>query len=162
MSKNKINEIFKLIASVVICQLAGLIGSLFTSPAIPNWYATLRKPTFTPPNSVFAPVWTTLFLLMSVSAYLIWRKGLQDKNVRICLLIFIFQLILNVLWSLLFFGLESPFYAFIEILILWLAIGFTILNFQKLSRMAGLLLLPYLLWVSFAAILNFNLWKLNP
>lgn len=162
MSKDTINEIFKLIVSVVICQLAGLIGSLFTSSSIPNWYATLRKPTFTPPNSVFAPVWTTLFLLMSVSAYLIWRKGLQDKNVGICLLIFIFQLVLNLLWSFLFFGLKSPFYSFIEIMILWLAIGFTILKFLKLSRMAGLLLLPYLLWVSFAAILNFNLWKLNP
>jgi benzodiazapine receptor len=154
-------EIIKLVVSIIICQLVGFIGSLFTTPSIPTWYATLNKPSFTPPNSTFGPVWTSLFLLMGISAYLIWRKGLQDKNVKIALLIFITQLVLNVLWSILFFGLHSPFPAFIEIIILWLVILVTFVSFMKISNPAGILLLPYLIWVAFAAILNYSLWKLN-
>ncbi|MFH1335241.1 MAG: TspO/MBR family protein [Candidatus Zixiibacteriota bacterium] len=161
MSRTNIIEILKLIICIGVCQLAGFVGSLFTTPSIPTWYAAIRKPSFTPPNSVFGPVWTTLFLLMGISAYLIWRKGLQDKNVKLALLIFIAQLGLNVLWSILFFGLHSPFSAFIEIIILWLVILVTFVSFMKISKPAGILLLPYLIWVAFAAILNYNLWKLN-
>jgi benzodiazapine receptor len=154
-------EIMKLVVSIVVCQLAGFIGSLFTTPSIPTWYTAISKPSFTPPNAVFGPVWTTLFLLMGISAYLIWRKGLQEKNVKLALLIFIVQLGLNVLWSILFFGLHSPFSAFIEIIILWLVILATFFYFIKISKPAGILLLPYLIWVAFAAILNYSLWKLN-
>lgn len=155
-------KILKLITSILICQAAGITGSLFTSPAIPTWYAALQKPSLNPPNWLFAPVWTLLFLLMGISFYLIWDKGLKNKKVRISIFIFGVQLILNILWSFLFFGLKSPFPAFIEIIILWFAILASIVSFYKISKVAGLLLLPYIFWVSFAAILNFFIWQLNP
>ena len=155
-------EIKKLVFAVVVCQLAGVLGSLFTSPQIPTWYASLQKPIFSPPNWLFAPVWIILFALMGISAYLVWNKGLENREVKISLLIFGIQLALNVLWSFLFFGLRSPFYAFFEIIVLWAAIALTILSFSKISKSAGLLLLPYLLWVSFAMILNYYIWELNP
>lgn len=162
MKQMKMNNIIKLVTSIIICLFAGFIGSIFTSPSIPTWYATLIKPSFNPPDWIFAPVWTALFALMGISLYLVWNKGLQDKKVKISLSLFGLQLVLNVLWSFLFFGLHSPFYAFLEIIILWIAIVLTILNFFKVSRTAGLLLLPYIFWISFAAILNFSIWRLNP
>lgn len=162
MSKNTLNEVVKLIVSILICQFAGFIGSLFTPPAIPKWYTFLIKPPFTPPNWVFAPVWTTLFVLMGVSVYLVWSKGLSDKKVKTSLFIFGIQLVLNALWSLLFFGWRCPVCGFVEIIILWIAITLTILGFFRVSKMAGILLLPYWLWVSFAAVLNFSIWRLNP
>ena len=161
MEKSKSIAVIKLVISIVICQLAGLIGSLFTTPSIPTWYAMLKKPSFTPPNWLFAPVWTTLFVLMGISAFLVWRKGLNDKQVKISLCIFGAQLILNILWSVMFFGLKSPLAGFIDISILWLVILFTILNFFKISKTAGILLVPYILWVSFAAILNISIMILN-
>jgi benzodiazapine receptor len=151
----------KLLISLIICQLAGVIGSLFTSPAIPTWYASLKKPAFNPPNSVFSPVWITLFVLMGISLFLLWRKTLEYKKVRIAILFFAIQLVLNVCWSIIFFGLKSPFFAFIEIVILWIAILLTILKSYKVSKAAGALLIPYILWVSFAAVLNFFIWNLN-
>lgn len=162
MELSKINNILKLVTSIFICLFTGFIGSIFTSPSIPTWYATLTKPSFNPPSWIFAPVWITLFVLIGISLYMVWNKGLQDKKVKISLFIFGVQLVLNVLWSFLFFGLHSPFYAFLEIIILWIAIVLTIVNFFKASRTAGLLLLPYIFWVSFAAILNFSIWRLNP
>lgn len=156
-----IKDLLKLIASIIICQLAGFIGSLFTSPAIPTWYETLRKPSFNPPNWLFSPVWITLFLLMGISLFLVWKKGMKERIVKVGLSLFAIQLMLNILWSILFFGLKSPLLAFIEIIILWFAILLTILKFFKISKPAGLLLLPYILWVSFAAFLNFFLWNLN-
>jgi tryptophan-rich sensory protein len=162
MEQRKMNNILKLVTSIIICLFAGFIGSIFTSPSIPTWYATLTKPSFNPPDWIFAPVWTTLFVLMGISLYLVWNRGLQDKKVKISLFIFGLQLVLNVLWSFLFFGLHSPFYAFLEIIILWIAIVLMIVNFFKVSRTAGLLLLPYIFWVSFAAILDFSIWRLNP
>jgi translocator protein len=162
MEQSKINNILKLITSIIICLFTGFIGSIFTSPSIPTWYAALTKPSFDPPDWIFAPVWTTLFVLMGISLYLVWNKGLQDKKVKISMFTFGIQLLLNVLWSFLFFGLHSPFYAFLEIIVLWIAIMLTIVNFSRVSRTAGFLLLPYICWVSFAAILNFSIWRLNP
>ena len=159
MSKN---DIFKLILSIVICQAAGFIGSIFTSRSIPTWYASLKRPAFAPPNRVFAPVWTTLFVLMGISLYLVWRMLPKAENVRIALILFAAQLVLNIFWSVLFFGLQSPFAAFVEIIILWLAIFMTIIVFFRVSAIAAALLIPYILWVSFAAVLNFFFWKLNP
>ncbi len=156
-----LKDILKLIGSIIICQLAGFIGSLFTTPAIPTWYKTLSKPAFNPPNSIFSPVWITLFLLMGISLFLVWQKNHKDREVKIALLFFTAQLVLNILWSILFFGLKSPLWAFVEIIILWLAILLTIIKFFKVSKPAGYLLLPYILWVSFAAFLNFSLWRLN-
>ena len=161
MERSKSIEIARLVASIIICQGAGLIGSIFTTPAIPTWYAALRKPFFRPPNWLFAPVWITLFTLMGVSAFLVWRKGLSDPQVKVALSIFLVQLLLNTLWSVVFFGLRSPLGGLIVISILWVAILLTILNFFKTSMTAGLLLVPYILWVSFAAVLNLFIWRLN-
>jgi len=161
MMKKPWIEILKLAISIIVCQLAGVIGSIFTTPAIPGWYAALVKPSFNPPNWVFAPVWTSLYLLMGISVFLIWRKGLDNHLVNSGLRIFIFQLILNTLWSFLFFGLRSPLLGFLEIILLWVAIVLTILSFFRVSKLAGILLLLYILWVSFAAILNFSIWRLN-
>ena len=154
--------IIKFIVAIVVCQLAGFVGSLLTTPSIPTWYAALRKPSFNPPNWIFGPVWTTLFVLMGISAFIVWNKGLDRKGVKAALVLFIIQLVLNMLWSYLFFTLHSPLYAFVEIIILWLAILLTMLKFFPISRAAGYLLLPYILWVSFAAVLNFTIFRLNP
>ncbi|KYK24635.1 TspO protein [Euryarchaeota archaeon SM23-78] len=157
----KADKIIKFIVSIVICQLAGIIGSFFTANSIPTWYLGLAKPSFNPPNWVFAPVWTTLFILMGVSLYLIWEEGFKSEGVKTGLLLFGVQLILNILWSIIFFGLRNPFIAFIEIVVLWIAILLTILKFYKVSRTAAYLLIPYILWVTFAAILNLIIFILN-
>jgi len=158
----KIKNIPKLIVSVIICQSAGIVGSIFTSPSIQTWYTTLQKSSFTPPNWLFFPVWLTLYALMGISLYLVWNKGLKNKRVKNSLSLFGIQLILNTVWSFLFFGLRSPLLALIEIVILWIAIAVTILKFYRVSRKAALLLLPYIIWVSVALTLNFYIWILNP
>ena len=155
------NKLVRLIAAILVCQLAGAIGSIFTAPAISGWYASIEKPLFNPPNWIFAPVWTTLFLLMGISLYLVWDKGLEKKEVKLAVFVFGLQLALNIVWSFLFFGLQNPFLAFIEIALLWIAILANIVFFYRISKKAGLLLVPYLLWVSFAAFLNYNIWMLN-
>jgi tryptophan-rich sensory protein len=162
MDRMKIRKIVKIIIAILVCQLAGVIGSIFTMSSIPTWYATLQKPSFSPPNWLFGPVWTTLFTLMGISLYLVWDRTSRSKETKKPLVIFGVQLVLNIFWSVLFFGLKSPFYSFIEIIILWLAIAFNIFKFYKISKNAGLLLIPYLLWVTVATILNFYIWMLNP
>ncbi len=157
----KKNDFAKLVISILAAESAGIIGSLFTRPSIPTWYATLVKSPINPPAWLFAPVWTTLFLLMAIASFLIWKKGWEKREVRRALGIFLGQLILNILWSILFFGLHSPLAAFVEIIILWLTILWTILAFRKISKIAAWLLAPYILWVSFAAVLNFLLMLLN-
>jgi tryptophan-rich sensory protein len=156
----KINY-FKLLASVLLCQFAGAVGSVFTASSLENWYSLLEKPVFNPPSWVFFPVWTLLYTLMGISLYIVWNKGLHDREVKIGLIIFGIQLVLNSLWSFLFFGLKSPYYGFVEIIFLWLAIFLTIVQFRNISRTASYLLVPYILWVSFAALLNYYLWILN-
>ena len=149
----------KLIISLFICQLAGIIGSIFTSPSIPVWYASLAKPTFTPPSWLFAPAWITLYFLMGLSLYLVWTKGLQKNKIPVY--VFGFQLALNSLWSILFFGLQNPAAAFIEIIILWFAILASIILFYKVDKRAAYLLVPYIAWVTFASLLNYSIWMLN-
>ncbi|MCX9082092.1 MAG: tryptophan-rich sensory protein [Candidatus Methanoperedens sp.] len=151
----------KLIFSIFICLFAGFIGSYFTTPAIPTWFATLQKPSFAPPNWVFAPVWTSLYIMMGISLFLVWQKGREDKTVKAAIYLFAGQLVLNALWSFVFFGLRSPLLGLIEIIILWIAILATIMSFMKVSRTAAYLLIPYFLWVSFASIVNFSIWSLN-
>jgi len=153
--------LFSLIAWVIICLAAGFIGSIFTMPSIPTWYTGLNKPPFNPPNWIFGPVWTTLFILMGISAWLIWEKGISNKEVRSAIMIFSVQLVLNMLWSLLFFGLKLPLFAFAELVVLWLLILATILSFYRISRPAAWLLIPYILWVSFASVLNLSIWLIN-
>jgi tryptophan-rich sensory protein len=155
------SDMKKLIFSIFICLFAGFIGSYFTTPAIPTWYATLLKPSFAPPNWVFFPVWTALFIMMGISLFLIWKKGWEDKTVKTAIYLFAGQLVLNALWSVAFFGLRSPLLGLMEIILLWFAILVTILSFKKISRTAAYLLIPYILWVSFAAFLNFMIWRLN-
>ncbi|OGL73321.1 TspO protein [Candidatus Uhrbacteria bacterium RIFCSPHIGHO2_02_FULL_60_10] len=157
----RIPNSFKLIIAIAVSEGAGLIGSVFTVPAVPNWYATLSKPAFAPPNWIFGPVWTTLFALMGGAAFLIWKRGLDRKEVKIALGLFIGQLALNAIWSLVFFGLRNPGGAFIELVLLWLAILATIVAFARISKLAAWLLAPYVLWVSFAGYLNFAIWTLN-
>ena len=156
----KIKAILKLVISIVLCQLAGFLGSLFTTPAIPTWYKTLNKPFFTPPNWIFSPVWISLYILMGISLFMVWRKQ-EHPRFKIALILFLIQLILNILWSVVFFGLRIPLLGLIDIVLLWVAILLTIQYCLRISRTAGLLLLPYIIWVSLAVALNFSLWILN-
>lgn len=151
----------KAIICILLCLSAGGVGSAFTAPAIPEWYAALNKPSFSPPNWIFAPVWTLLYILMGLAAALVWKKGLQNPEVRTALVAFLVQLILNMLWSALFFGMHSPLYGLIDILFLWIMILVTIGRFSKVSTPAALLLIPYLLWVTFASGLNLGIFLLN-
>ncbi len=177
-------NILKFIISIVLCQAAGLIGSIFTTPAINAWYVSLNKPSFAPPGSFIGTVWVILFFLMGVSLYLVWSKNWQvvafagdgerkawnrfsqklwsgnwrEEN---AIIIFTLQLILNILWSVIFFGLKLPGLAFFELIALWFAILYTIVNFYRISKPASYLLLPYIAWVSFAGFLNFLLWRMN-
>lgn len=158
----KLADWARLAASVVACELVGLMGSVFTVPSIPAWYAGLAKPAFTPPSWVFGPVWTILYFLMGVSLFLVWRRGQKARGWSWAMCAFSFQLALNLLWSAVFFGARSPFYGLVVIALLWVSIAVTIRRFWKLSRPAAGLLVPYFLWVSFAGVLNYYLWLLNP
>lgn len=162
----RINNFFKLVIAIIVSEAAGIIGSVFTMPSIPTWYAGLTKPALNPPAWVFGPVWTTLFALMGISAWLVWRRWDQGSpstklRVKTALAIFGLQLFLNTLWSIIFFGLHSPGGALVEIIFLWLAILATIVAFAKISKPAAWLLAPYILWVSFAIYLNYIIWALN-
>jgi tryptophan-rich sensory protein len=148
-----------LIAFILVCEMAGIIGGIFTSQSVQDWYPTLVKPAFNPPNWVFGPVWTTLYALMGISAYLIFMSGKKASGPA--LFIFGGQLVLNMLWSFAFFGLRSPFLGLVVIAILWAMIAWTIYAFYPISRKAAYLLAPYILWVSFAAVLNYSIMVLN-
>jgi tryptophan-rich sensory protein len=187
LNNHRLVEILRLLASILVCQLTGFISSLFASPSIPTWYADLQKPSFAPPNWVFAPVWVSLYILvnsaigpagrlalkpampglpiaaihlMGVALYLVWRRA-GEARVRPAVAAFIVQLALNALWSPAFFGLQSPLAGLIVIVPLWLAILATILAFLNVSKGAALLLVPYMLWVGFAVVLNFDFLVLN-
>jgi len=150
-----------IIGFVIVCELAGLMGSLFTTPSIPGWYAGLTKPAFNPPNWLFAPVWTVLYALMGLAAWLVYDKGVRRADVKRALFVFVAQLILNVGWSITFFGAHQILGAFVIIVALWILILGTILRFLKISKAAAFLLVPYLLWVGFATVLNVSLYVLN-
>lgn len=155
------NNTIKLITCIVVSELAGIIGSVFTVSSIDGWYATVVRPAIAPPNWIFGPVWITLYALMGIAAFLIWKKGLDRKDVRFALGIFVAQLVLNSLWSIIFFGMQNLGGAFAEIIALWIAIVATMIAFARISKPAAWLLAPYILWVSFAAILNYSFWALN-
>ncbi|CAN5173218.1 TspO/MBR family protein [soil metagenome] len=149
------NKFIKLLSAIIICEGAGIIGSFFTVNSVNTWYSTLNKPFFNPPSWLFGPVWTILYLMMGISLYLIWEKKKVDLKW------FWIQLVLNSLWSILFFGLKNPGLAFLEIILLWGAIFLTIRGFWKYKRLSAYLLIPYLLWVTFATILNLSIVLLN-
>jgi len=156
----KFKNILKLVFSILLCQGAGFLGSLATRPAIGGWYAGLVKPAFSPPNWIFVPVWTLLYFLMGASLFLVLKTKAKERQQRALFLFFI-QLILNISWSVIFFNLKAPLTAFIEIIALWYFIFLTTKAFLRISRLAGFLMIPYLLWVSFAAFLNFSIFWLN-
>jgi translocator protein len=150
-------QILALIAWVGLCFLTALIGSRFTPG---EWYLQLQKPTWTPPGYLFGPVWSFLYFTMGVAAWLVWKRA-GFAGARVALVLFVAQLVLNGMWSWIFFGLHKPGIAFAEILVLWGMILGTLIAFWQKSPPAGILLTPYLIWVSFAAVLNFSIWQMN-
>ncbi len=152
-------QVAGLVLSILVCFAAAGLGSTWTAKSVGTWYRALDKPTWNPPSWVFGPVWSVLYLLMGISLWLVWRRvGLLALPVGV----FAIQLVLNAAWSGLFFGLQNPGAAFAEIVVLWAAIVATIVVFWRVTPVAGALLLPYIAWVSFAAVLNFTIWRLNP
>lgn len=156
----KKNNWLALIIAIIIPLAIGGTAALFTVPNIQGWYQGLIKPSFNPPNWIFAPVWNTLYILMGIASYLVWRER-KLKNVTPALSLYFIQLVLNFFWSLIFFELHQPGYAFVEVLILWLFIFSTIISFSRINKAAAWLLVPYISWVSFASLLNYEIWRLN-
>ena len=152
------NQWLVLAGFVGLCLGVAALGGLSTAQSVTSWYPTLNKPSWNPPSWTFGPVWTTLYVMMAVAAWLVWKHG---KGAQAALTLFFIQLGLNCLWSFLFFGAQSPALALIDIAALWIMLALTTFSFFKLSQAAGLLMLPYLAWVSFAATLNFAIWNLN-
>lgn len=154
-------NVLKFAACILVCQLAGVIGSIFTVNSIPTWYAGLNKPVLNPPNWIFGPVWLTLYVLMGISLFLILKNGLDMKANRNAFYLFAAQLFFNAIWSIIFFGLHQLFVSVMVIFVLWLLILSCILSFRKISAASSYLMFPYLLWVSFAAYLNVSFLLLN-
>lgn len=156
------NKITRILVVVVTCLVIGYFSGMVTRSAITTWYPTLVKPSFNPPNWIFAPVWSMLYIMMGVAAGLVWNRiDFEKEAVKKALLFFAIQLALNALWSFLFFGLKNPMLAGIEIIVLWLMIYETYTKFVKINKIAAYLFIPYLLWVSFAMVLNGSIWWLN-
>lgn len=157
-----VKSIVRLVVACGVSLSAGLIGALVvTGDGFSAWYSTIQKPSFTPPSWVFGPAWTTLYILMGVAAFLAWQKGLASRAVRIALAWFLGQLVLNALWTPVFFGLRRVGLALVVIVLLWVAIVITMNYVARVSRPAAVLLAPYLVWVSFATVLNASIWWLN-
>lgn len=155
------SNLLKLILSLVICLLAGAAGAFFTADSLSVWYSALNKPSFNPPDSVFAPVWTILYIMMGISMFLIWKEGLKNKDVKNAFIFFVMQLVLNVLWSAVFFGAHSVSGGLMVIVLLLLTVLYCIISFRKISRTASVLLIPYLAWLIYAALLNYYILILN-
>lgn len=157
----QVKLIYKILISLSICLAIGFIGSIATQSSVNDWYLTLNKPAFNPPNWLFAPVWTFLYILMAVSAALVWHKGFHHVWVKTALYHFGFQLLLNSLWSIVFFGLKAPFFALLVIITLLILLLITFKWFKIVRSLSAYLLIPYIAWVAFALILNFEIWRLN-
>lgn len=156
-----LSNIVKLVISILASFAAGGIGSLFTFKSIPSWYAELKKPRYTPPNWLFGPVWTTLYIMMGISVFLVWRSGLTMNGVLLAFTLFWIQLVINAFWSIIFFGIKSKGGGVITIIVLWFLILATIIASFQVSVWAGALLIPYIVWVSIASYLNIGIWLLN-
>jgi tryptophan-rich sensory protein len=157
----RVSAFVSLIIAIAIPLVVGGVGGVATASSIATWYQTLNKPAWNPPNWVFGPVWTLLYVIMGVAAWLIWRSGWHNPKVRLALAFFGAQLLLNLLWSLVFFGLRAPGWAMVDIVVLWALILVTAVRFYQLQPAPGLLLIPYQLWVTFATGLNAAIWQLN-
>ncbi|MGV8144140.1 MAG: TspO/MBR family protein [Methanothermobacter sp.] len=156
-----LKEVVRLIVSILIVFIAGTIGSTATLPQIPTWYASLAKPSWAPPNWLFGPVWTILYILIGIALFLVWKEGISRKDVKLAISVFVVQLVLNVLWSVIFFGYNSLLGGLVVVIILWIAILANIIFFYRVSKPAGLLLVPYIVWVSIASYLNYSVYLLN-
>lgn len=159
MQRTALISVLALFGWIALSQAAGLFGTIFTFDAIPTWYADLNKPSFSPPNWLFGPVWTTLYTLMGIAVYLVWRK--RSEASKRAVKVFLLQLALNAAWTPAFFGLQNPLLGLFVIVPLLITIIWTSKLFWKESRLTGILMLPYIAWVSFASVLNFSLWYLN-
>ena len=151
----------KLFISILIPLLVGAISGFFTTSGVNGWFALANKPWFNPPNWIFAPVWTTLYVLMGIALFLVWKADADKSIKQTAIILFTLQLALNFFWSIIFFKLQQPGWAFVEIILMWLMILLTILWFGKINATAAWLLVPYICWVSFASVLNYSIWKLN-
>ncbi|WP_335965055.1 TspO/MBR family protein [Galbibacter sp. PAP.153] len=154
-------KISRILIAVAICLTVGFLSGFVTQSSVGDWYVTLNKPPFNPPNWVFAPAWTLLYILMGIAAGIVWARGFYHKWVKTALYHFGFQLIFNAMWSIVFFGFHKPFWALLVILTLLVLIALTIKWFKVVNKTAAYLLVPYLLWVCFATVLNFSIWQLN-
>jgi len=155
-------KILTFVIAIGICLLAGYIGSFYSTPAITTWYAGLQKSDLTPPSWVFTPVWTVLYILMGISLYLTIQSGIKNSEVRFGLVLFLFQLLVNIGWSFFFFGLHSTFFGFLAIVLLWALVICTIIQLFRFSIPASVILIPYFGWISFAMYLNYAILILNP
>ncbi|MGF7118660.1 TspO/MBR family protein [Methanobacterium oryzae] len=162
MESFKKGDIVKLVISILIPLIVGFTSSFATLGSIPGFFDVLNKPAWTPPAWAFGPIWTTLYILMGIALFLIWRKGLERQDVKIAIGVFGVQLILNFFWTIIFFGFRSLFGGLIEIMFLWIAILVNIILFYRISKAAGILLVPYIVWVTIASYLNYTVYLLNP
>jgi len=158
----ELRDVPGIIAGIALCQLAGIVGMAFTTPAIPTWYAALNKPFFTPPSWVFGPAWILLYTLMGIAVYMVWDSGIERHEVRRALAAFAVQLALNALWSAAFFGMQSPLYGLVVIILLLITLAATTALFYRISKVAAYLLVPYFLWGCFASLLNLFVLLMNP
>ncbi len=155
------NNFLKLLVSVSAPLLIGFSSGFFTITDVGSWYQTVQKPAWNPPNWIFGPVWTTLYILMGIALFLIWKKEGNNNLKKAAIILFAMQLVLNFFWSIIFFNQHQIGWALVEIVILWLSIMLTIFVFAKIAKIAAWLMVPYIAWVSFATILNFTIWQLN-
>ena len=162
MEGKPLSDWIKAPVSIISSFLIGFAGNVFNFESLETWYPTLIKPDWTPPNWIFAPVWSTLFILMGISTFLVWREGFDKRNVKIALGVYVIQFALNLMWSWTFFGLQSPLFGFIVIVVLWIAIFANIVVYARVSKIAAAILIPYIVWVTIASVLNFSVYVLNP
>lgn len=155
------NNTIRLIISLAIPLAIGGISGFFTVSGVEGWYQTINKPSWNPPNSIFGPVWTTLYILMGIALFLVWKADTSIELKKIAVALFAVQLVLNFFWSFIFFQLHQPGWALVEIIAMWVFILLTIFAFAQVNKTAAWLLVPYISWVSFATILNYTIWKLN-
>ena len=151
----------KILISVAACLIIGFLSGLATTDSINEWYVNINKPSFNPPNWIFGPVWSILYTMMGIAAGVVWHQGIERPEVKAALYVFVSQIILNATWSIIFFGMKNPMFAFIEIIILLILIGICIFRFYKIKKIAAYLMIPYMLWVSFASVLNYCIMVLN-
>ncbi len=162
MERKPLSDWIKAPVSIISSLLVGFAGNVFNFESLETWYPSLVKPDWTPPNWLFAPVWSTLFILMGISTFLVWREGFDKRIVKIALGVYVIQFALNLMWSWAFFGLQSPLFGFIVIVVLWVAILANIVVYARVSKIAAAILIPYIVWVTIASVLNFSVFILNP